>query len=77
MTAPSLSVASLTFAPAAPRPIMWPTSSPWAMRWSAMIRRWHRHHTASEHMIAVGVSAAFTRSCESASENSSPSAWSA
>lgn len=27
-----------------------------------MIRRWQRHHTASAHMIAVGVSAALARS---------------
>ena len=37
MTAPSFKVALLIDAPSAVAPIMWPTSSPWAMRWSAMM----------------------------------------
>ena len=77
MTAPSFKVALLIDAPSAVVPIMWPTSSPWAMRWSAMMRRWQRHHTASEHITAVGVLAAWLRSSARASANSFPRAWSA
>jgi len=35
-----------------PDPNLWKTRSPSAMRQSAMIRRWQRHHTAAAHMTA-------------------------
>jgi hypothetical protein len=53
------------------------TGTPRASRWSATIRRWQRHHTASAHMIATGVRFAIASSSSTPASNSGVSAWSA
>ena len=53
-----------------PRPTMCSTITPRAKSASAMSDRWHRHGTASAHMIATGPSCASERSPTRPSSNS-------